>query len=174
MASQEVPQFCIILRGPAATGKSTLAQEIQERCTSKTAWIDTDLFNWTIVPGEDDKAVVYENVVMLAENYLRRGYNVIIEGLIISSEERGMLAKVRGAARECQAVVGDFYCSVPKDEALRRNKARAKAVSAREIAKWWDLAEADRENISVAVLELNLTLSQATVAAQVLEAVTSS
>ena len=166
------PQFCIILRGPAGSGKSTLAKEIQRRCRSKTAVIDTDIFNWSIVPGEDDKAVVYENVVTLASNYLRRNYNVIIEGLIISSEEQGVLEQVRKLAAERRAVGLDFYCRVSKDVALGRNEGRGKGVEAVQIEEWWDLAEADKANVSVPLIELDMEAALGDVATKVLDTVT--
>ena len=166
------PQFCIILRGPAASGKSTLAREIQRRCSSKTAVIDTDIFNWSIVPGEDDKAVVYENVVALSSNYLRRNYNVIIEGLIVSSEERGALEQVRKLAAERRISVFDFYCRVSKDVALARNERRGRGVEPRQIEEWWDFAEADRANVSVPLVELDMEAQLEVVATKVLDAVT--
>ena len=89
----EVPQFCIILRGPAGAGKSVLAHEVQERCTTKTALIDTDIFNWTIVPGEDDKAVVYENRI---ESF------GIAECLILLALVADQLSKVHCATDSCR------------------------------------------------------------------------
>lgn len=165
----EPPQFCIILRGPAGAGKSALAREIQVRCSSKTAVIGTDLFNWTIVPGEDDKTVVYENVVALATNYLRRGYNVMIEGLIISSEERGALAAVHQAAKAEGVPVVEFYCQVPKDVALKRSAERRKDVPSQMIEQWWDLAEADKASANVQLVELDMTVELETVATSVLD-----
>ncbi len=166
----EPPQFCIILRGPAGAGKSALAREIQARCSSKTAVIGTDLFNWTIVPGEDDKAAVYENVVALATNYLHRGYSVIIEGLIISSEERGALEAVHQIAEAEGVPVVEFYCQVPKDVALNRSTERSKNVPSQTIEQWWDLAEADKATVNVQLVELDMTASLDTVAASVLDA----
>jgi len=163
----EPRQFCVILRGPAGAGKSSLAREVQRLCSSKTAVIDTDLFNWTIVPGEDDKAVVYENVVWLAGNYLRHAYNVIIEGLILSSEERGALEPLRELARHRPASVVDFYCWVPEDEALRRNEGRDKGVNAEQIREWWELAEADRARIQESTIELDMTDPPETLAQRV-------
>ncbi len=165
-------QFCIILRGPAASGKSTLAREIQRRSPSKTAVIDTDLFNWSIVPGEDNKAVVFENVVALSSNYLRRNYNVIVEGLIVSSEERGALEQVRKLALQRQAIVVDFYCRVSKDVALARNEGRGKGIEPRQIEEWWDLAEADKANAPASLIELDMDDEVGDVATKVLDTVT--
>ena len=168
----EPSQFCIILRGPAGAGKSALAREIQVRCSSKTAVIGTDLFNWTIVPGEDDKAVVYENVVALARNYLHRGYNVMIEGLIISSEERGALEAVHQIAAAEDVPVVEFYCHVPKDVALKRSTERSKNVPSQTIEQWWDLAEADRASVQVQLIELDMTADLDAVATSVLDTLT--
>ncbi len=167
-----VSQFCVILRGPAGAGKSSLAREVQRLCSFKTAAIDTDLFNWTIVPGEDDKATVYENVVALATNYLHRGYNVIIEGLIISSEERGALDAVHQIANAEGVPVVEFYCQVPKDVALKRSSGRNKHVPSQEVEQWWDLAEADRANVRVQLVELDMTADLDVLAASVLDTVT--
>ncbi len=165
----EPSQFCIILRGPGGAGKSALARALQVRYSSKTAVIGTDLFNWTIVPGEDDKAVVYENVVALATNYLHRGYNVIIEGLIILPEERGALEAVHEIAEAEGVSVVEFYCQVPKDVALKRSAERGKDVPSQMIEQWWDLAETDKANASVQLVELNMTADLDTVATSVLD-----
>lgn len=165
----EPSQFCIILRGPAGAGKSALAKELQVRCSSKTAVIGTDLFNWTIVPGEDDKAAVYENVVALVTNYLHRSYNVIIEGLIISSEEQGAMEAVHQIANAEGVPVVEFYCQVPKDIALKRSSQRSKNVPSQTIEQWWDLAETDKATVNVQLVELDMTADLDAVATSVLD-----
>ena len=165
---QLVPQFCIILRGPAGAGKSRLAGEIQQELSQKVAVIDTDIFNWQIVPGEDDKELVYNNVVALASNYLARGYGVIVAGLIITSEERGAIEKLRQMAESRRATFIDFYCRIPKHLALQRNKGRDKDIPDRQIEAWWDLAEDDKANVPWVLVELDMTLSPQECAFQIL------
>ncbi len=165
---RRVPQFCIVFRGPAGAGKSTLAETVQRELSQKVAAIDTDIFNWRIVPGEDDKEVVYENVVTLAANYLRRGYSVVIEGLIITSEEMGAISTLRELATAGGATFLDFYCHVPRRIALRRNRGRDRGVSDQMIEEWWDLAEADKKNVQWPLVELDMTVDRQRCAAQVL------
>jgi len=86
------------LRGPAGAGKSSLAEALRQELGYPAAAIDTDLFNWTIVPGESNKRVVYDNLCLLAESYLRYGYDVVISGLILTYEEQGALASLRAKA----------------------------------------------------------------------------
>ena len=165
---QLVPQFCIILRGPAGAGKSRLAGEIQQDLSQKVAVIDTDIFNWQIVPGEDDKKLVYNNVLVLASNYLARGYGVIVEGLIITLEERGAIEKLRQIAESRRAAFIDFYCRIPKHLALQRNRGRGKDIPDSQIEAWWDLAEDDKANVPWLLVELDMTLSPQECAAEVL------
>jgi len=54
------------------------------------------------VPGESSKRVVYDNVCLLAESYLRYGYDVVLSGLILTHEEQGALAS-RRAKQLCWA-----------------------------------------------------------------------
>lgn len=44
----------------------------------RVAVVDTDLFQWEIVPGEPDKRLVFSNVLLLAHNYLRHGYDLVL------------------------------------------------------------------------------------------------
>lgn len=150
-------QFLVVLRGPAGAGKSTLARAIQRAIKTKTAVIDTDIFNWQIRPGEDNKTVVYDNVAVITANYLRYGYNVIVEGLIITTEERGGIQRLRGLAALHRAIFLDFYCWVPLETALQRNRLRDKNVPSASIEEWWQLAEADKRRVSWPLIEVDMT-----------------
>ena len=167
-AEKRVPQFCIVLRGPAGAGKSTLARAVQQGLSQKVAAIDTDIFNWQIVPGEDDKELVYENIRVLAEKYLEHGSSVIVEGLIITSEERGTIAELRQLALSRGVVFIDFYCQVPKALAVQRNGERFKGVSQQMIEQWWELAEADKENVRWPLVKLDMALDPRRSATQLL------
>ncbi|MEX0786848.1 MAG: AAA family ATPase, partial [Dehalococcoidia bacterium] len=105
-------------------------------------------------------------------NYLHRGYNVIVEGLIISSEERGALDAVHQIADAEGVPVVHFYCQLPKDLALKRSTERNKNVPSHQVEQWWDLAEADRANVRVQLVELDMTAHLDALANSVLQAVT--
>ena len=160
------PQFLIILRGPAGAGKSTLAKVIQSTINTASttdrivATIDTDLFNWEIVPGESNKALVFKNLSTLSQNYLLAGYSVIISGLIITTEELGALGKLRQYVIDRQIAFIDFYCSASLDLVLERNLNREKDVPTESVRAWWHLAEADKANViwDLNILDMNRTL----------------
>lgn len=148
----------MVLRGPAGVGKSTLAAAVRDALGYPTAVIDTDMFNWTIVPGESNKRVVYDNVLLLAESYLRYGYDLVVSGLILSSEERGAIAALRAKAQLLGHGCWDFCCTAPLDVTFRRHLARGRDVPVELIEKWWHEAEADRATITWPVHELDMRL----------------
>ena len=159
MTERTLRQFCAVLRGPAGAGKSTLARALQAALAAKVAVIDTDIFNWQIVPGEDDKDVVYENVLSLASTYMKHGYSVIVEGLILTDEERGAIARLSHLAAGRGVSFADFYCSVPKDVALCRAERRERQVSSDAISAWWERGEEDKRNVAWALVEIDMTLA---------------
>ena len=143
------PQFLVVLRGPAGVGKTTLAKSVQAAADQRIATIDTDLFNWEIVPGEPDKALVYRNLVMLAESYLRSRYSVIISGLILSSEEAGAMQKLRRFAASRGVIFLDFYCWASREVVVQRNRTRDKPVPEAAVLRWWEQAELDKPNVGL-------------------------
>ncbi len=154
------PQFLVVLRGPAGVGKTTLAKSVQATAAQRVATIDTDLFNWEIVPGEPDKALVYRNLVMLAESYLRSHHSVIISGLILSSEEAGAMQKLRRFAASRGVIFLDFYCRASREVVVQRNRTRDKQVSEAAILRWWEQAELDKPNVAweLIILDMNAAL----------------
>ena len=150
------PQFLVILRGPAGVGKTTLAKSVQATAAQRVATIDTDLFNWEIVPGEPDKALVYRNLVMLAESYLRSRYSVIISGLILSSEEAGAMQKLRRFATGRGVIFLDFYCSASREMVVQRNRTRDKQVPEATMLRWWEQAELDKPNVAWELITLDM------------------
>ena len=165
------PQFLVVLRGPAGVGKTTLAKSVQATADQRVATIDTDLFNWEIVPGESDKALVYRNLVMLAENYLRSRYSVIISGLVISSEEAGAMQKLRRFAASRSVIFLDFYCWVSRELVVQRNRARDKQVPEAAVLRWWEQAELDKPNVAWELTTLDMRAALVPLTDQVLATV---
>lgn len=103
---------------------------------------DTDMFNWTTVPGESNKRVVHDNTCLLVESYLRYGYDVVLSGLILTYEEQGALASLRAKARMLGAC-WDFFCDAPLSVVLQRAAQRKRDVPSDLVEKWWHEARAD-------------------------------
>lgn len=147
----------VVLRGPAGVGKSTLANALRDALGYPTSAIDTDLFNWTVVPGESNKRVVYDNLGLLTESYLRYDYDVVISGLILTGEEQGALAALRAKTRLLGGGYWDFYCHAPLSVTLERHAARDRAVEVDLIEKWWHEARDDIAEVPWRVAELDMT-----------------
>jgi predicted kinase len=75
----------IVIYGAPLTGKSTLAREVARNLDGKTAIVSADaLLNEAIV-GHDGDAyaeleMVHTQARLLVANYLKNGYNVLLEG----------------------------------------------------------------------------------------------
>lgn len=110
--------------------------------------IDTDLFNWTTVPGESNKRVVFDAVRSVAEVYLRNEYNVIVSGLILTDEDRGGIELLASVSRFYGHSFHDFYCEVDLDTAVERSNGRDRQIPAADIERWWSAARDDVKNVT--------------------------
>ena len=127
----------IVLRGNAASGKSTLAAALQRAWGPGTANIGQDHFRRVVlrehdVPDGDNIGLIAHTVRFCAGI----GSNVIVEGILVAKHYREML---RDLLTEHPGPTHVFYLDVPLEETLRRHAARplGAEVSANELRKWY-------------------------------------
>lgn len=130
-------QHLIVLRGNAASGKTTLARKLQLAMGRGTANIGQDHFRRVVlrehdVPGADN----IELIAATARHCLAAGYHVILEGIFFSEHYGAMLRRLLNAHRGSTRV---FYLDVPLEETLRRHRARplAAEVSDEQLSEWY-------------------------------------
>ncbi|MBU0980258.1 MAG: ATP-binding protein [Nanoarchaeota archaeon] len=96
----------IIIRGPPASGKSTLARNLAKRLMGKTALLIVDEFRWVMTAHENrdanDYKISFDNFLHALENYLGSGYTVIAEDCWIRKhkDQATSLRKVIGLGKK--------------------------------------------------------------------------
>ena len=128
--------------------ETTLGEALRDALGYPSALIDTDFFNWTTVPGESNKRVVFDAVRSVAEVYIRNGYNVIVSGLIFTDEDRGGIELLASASRFYGHSFHDFYCDVDLATAVERSNSRDREISAADIEQWWSADKNDVDNVA--------------------------
>lgn len=130
-------QCLIILRGNSASGKTTLARNLQRAMGRGTANIGQDHFRRVVlrehdVPGGDNIELIAETVRFCS----RIGYHVILEGILWTGHYGLML---RELVQEHPGPVHVFYLDVPLEETLRRHATRPlrATVDPEKLREWY-------------------------------------
>ncbi|MFT4108956.1 AAA family ATPase [Propionicimonas sp.] len=130
------PQHLVILRGNSASGKTTLARELQLAMGRGTANIGQDHLRRVVLREHDrpdaDNIGLIENTVRYC---LGIGYHVILEGILRAGHYAPMLRRLLGEHSGPRHV---FYLDVPLTETLRRHAGRplAAEVTDTQLRQW--------------------------------------
>ncbi|HSE10971.1 MAG TPA: AAA family ATPase [Nocardioidaceae bacterium] len=127
----------IVLRGNAASGKSTLAAALQRALGPGTANIEQDHFRRVILREHDVPDGANIGLIAHTVRYCASiGNNVIVEGMLVSKHYRDML---RELLTQHHGPTHVFYLDVPLEETLRRHATRplAAEVSADKLREWY-------------------------------------
>jgi adenylate kinase family enzyme len=112
----------VVLRGSSASGKTTLAGDLQRVLGPGVANIGQDHLRRVVlrehdVPGGDNIGLIAHTV----EYCLGTGYDVVLEGIMLEAHYGEMLRELLGTHPGPSHV---FYLDVPLDETLRRHEGR--------------------------------------------------
>lgn len=134
-------QFLLVLRGPSGSGKTTLAKLLQQQFGGKIAHLKADYFYWKVSPNDknkhiDNNPIVYENLVDLAENYLKHEYSVIVDGLLNQIDNFKAEGKFAGLAEKYKAKYSRVYLDVDLNTARRRHLDSDFSVPIEEVEGW--------------------------------------
>lgn len=143
----------LILRGPAASGKSTIAQSVVEtlrRAGRSVCLLEQDYFrNVSLGRGPDSAQASAKMLKGCADAALESGYDVVLEGILNSDHDNGghyrpLLAGLVSRQDEpmdsaFRAQVGLFYLDVSRKATKLRHSKRGKAADfgADKLDKWW-------------------------------------
>lgn len=85
----------IVLRGNAASGKSTVARLLQERLDGPAALLSQDLFRRGIYAEREQDSLEYADLLEAAARHcLGRGHHVILDGIFHAGRYGPMLERV--------------------------------------------------------------------------------
>lgn len=125
----------VVIRGNSASGKSTLALELQRALGCGTANVGQDHLRRVIlrehdVPGGDNVDFIAETV----RYCVGIGYNVVLEGILYSPHYGTML---RQLVEEHPGPSHVFYLDVPLEETVRRHERRPMTVTSDKLREWY-------------------------------------
>ncbi len=128
----------IILRGPSASGKTTVARALFEKCERKTALIELDYYRFMLKPAGhlNNSQAIHELVQQDVLTCLRNGYDVILEGVLIKDDYKTVFAEfVKLHPSENYS----FYFDVSLAETLRRHDTKPVAtdIPYEQLKKWY-------------------------------------
>jgi predicted kinase len=144
---------CIaVFRGPAGSGKSTVANAIVKLLSSDhnipTAYLEQDYFRNSILQGKNgvvSSADVSASMLLAsAEASVRGGYSVVLEGILNCNQDgrgkyRPVLEGLEALAAELNINIKIFYLDVPIEVTKERHLGRSKASAfgTEKLDKWW-------------------------------------
>jgi adenylate kinase family enzyme len=125
----------VIIRGNSASGKSTLALELQRALGPGTACVGQDHLRRVILREHD--VPDGDNIEFIAQTVrycVSIGYNVILEGILYSPHYATMLRKL---VDEHPGPSHVFYLDVSLEETVRRHEHRPMTVTSDKIREWY-------------------------------------
>lgn len=126
----------LILTGPPATGKNTIAALLAKRLT-RCAVIDVDIVRWMVLQphkapwnGEEGKAqqrLGVQNACLLAKSFIGAGFDVIILDVLIDETAHLYTTELKQFEPKIVLLLPTF------DEIKKRNSIRGKRITDDEV-----------------------------------------
>ncbi len=137
--SSQSPKL-IVIRGNSGSGKGTIAKKVRESSEHKIAIVEQDYLRRFILMEKEKNAEALPNIIGLIEQtvifLLKRGYVVILDGILTMDRYGDMLSRLRDACADHHF----FYMDVSFEETLRRHstKPNAHEFGETEMRRWYN------------------------------------
>ncbi|MFD8562811.1 AAA family ATPase [Streptosporangium canum] len=153
----------IVLRGNSGSGKTSIARVLQAARDRDLAVVSQDAIRRDILRERDVPGGANIDLIdTIARHCLKRGYHVLIEGILHADRYAPMLAALR---RDHPGPSSFFYLDIPLAETLRRHTTRPQRsqFSGEQMRQWYrqrDLLPESDETIIGADSSLEATVQQ--------------
>jgi len=130
----------IVLRGPSAAGKSTVAAELARACASKVAILEEDYFRRVILQRKDeDRTACTRMLHASALAALDSGFHVVLEGILNARYYRWVIGDL-AARNPGRSFL--YYFDITLEETLRRHQGKpiAGEVAPSSVRDWYSAA----------------------------------
>ena len=156
----------IIIRGPAGSGKSSVARELHDTATEKTALLSQDLFRIHIANLQEGAPQITADIIKYAtKKFLDANYVVILEGIFNVKRDyyRDLFSDLLDYNQGSSHI---YFLEISIEESIKRNAARSKGKIINEDAmrEWYPKAQKSgyelERSIDVEKLSLPDTINQ--------------
>jgi len=142
----------LILRGPSGAGKSTVAKILRNSMNGKTAVLCPDPFYHEISGKDMDREVIYGALYTLTEFYLKKGYNVILEGLMTSVKKNRMrLDRFIRLGKNRSAKVSLFFFITCIDDCMKRRERLGYMISKKDVKQMYEKSMSSRRDDEIEI-----------------------
>jgi len=115
----------LILRGPSASGKSTIAQQLFSRAKDKTVLIQQDHYRFIFNPSgggsKPNSEVIHSMIEHNALTALLAGYNVILEGILSVQSYQSIIERL---IKQHSGRSFIFYFDIRFEETVKRHNCK--------------------------------------------------
>lgn len=127
----------IILRGPSASGKTTIARTLREKSQRKVAILEFDTYRSEILAKQNSYYnAASEMFISDARIAFKHGYDVIMDGIFRLENQNEYLEKLLHEHPQENYM---FYFDINQDETVKRHRNRDKSESFSEdkLREWY-------------------------------------
>lgn len=133
----------IIIRGPAGSGKSSVARELHDTAAQKTALLSLDVFRVNIAKEQEGAAPITAEIIgHAAKKFLDAGYTVILEGIFNLQKDcyKNLFEELFDYNQGSNHL---YFLEISLQESIRRNTQRPKGRIINEDAmrEWYPKAK---------------------------------
>ena len=146
----------IILRGPSASGKTTIAEKLFELAKKKTALIQQDHYRFIFKPSgggsKPNSEVIHKMIEHNVSTALLAGYDVILEGILTVKSYQNIIERIIDS-HEGESYI--FYFNTSLEETIRRHQSKKGNFNygSEEMKQWYADSQKSEHKLEILIPE---------------------